>query len=100
MHTTTTTGRIDIVIFPNGGREVIGRIPSEPPTKESIYMPHVKEFVEMNQGLEKPKKFTGYYDVTNGNCTFTWGDYAGEIERPEEKEVDLEDMFSKISTSF
>lgn len=83
MADTTTPGRIDIVIFTNGGREVIGRTASDPKVKESIYMPLVAEFVSNNVPVDKPAKYTGYYSVTNDECSMSWGDYEGEIVKEE-----------------
>ena len=86
MQDTTSDGRIDIVIFPSGGREVIGRVAAYPPVPETAYMPLVAAFVAEHQGLKKPEKHTGYYSVKNGVCAMQWAGYAGELpqEEPEE----------------
>lgn len=54
-------GRIDIVIFPNGGWEYIGREESDPPIPLDDLLPFVLDFVGKHQGLETPQKFTAYY---------------------------------------
>lgn len=84
MQDTESSGRIDIMIFPNGGKEVIGRVASYPKVPESTYWPEVLAFVAEHQGLEKPVKYTGRYSVTGGVFSMQWFDWAGEIERPEE----------------
>ena len=86
MTDTTTPGRIDIIIFTNGGKEVLGRIASEPKLAESDYLPTVKEFVANNVPTDVPVKYTGYYSVTDGELSFEWGEYAGEIVREETTE--------------
>ena len=87
MEDTTSAGRIDIIIFPNGGKEVLGRIASDPKLSESVYLPTVKEFVAANVPEGKtPVKYTGYYSVTDGELSFTWGDYEGEIVREDESD--------------
>ncbi len=72
---TETPGRIDIIIFPSGGKEVIGRQAAYPPVEECVYMPEVQSFVNEHQGLEKPKRYTGRYSVKNDVCSFQWTDY-------------------------
>ena len=78
---TLAPGRVDIIIFPNGGKEVIGRQPSYPSIPESAYLSEVQKFVSSKQGLEHPEKFTGYYTVKDGVVSMTWTPYAGEIQQ-------------------
>ena len=83
---TETPGRIDIIVFPSGGKEVIGRQAAYPPVEESVYMPKVQAFVDEHRGLEKPEKFTGRYTVKNDVCSFQWFDWAGNIKESTEQE--------------
>lgn len=86
---TLAPGRIDLVIFSNGGKEVIGRQPSYPALPESAYISEVNRFVATKQGLGKPEKFTGYYTVKDNEVTMTWTPYAGELQQKvEEGEVE------------
>lgn len=80
---TETPGRIDIIIFPSGGKEVTGRQASYPPTEESVYMPEVQSFVEAHQGLKAPAKFTGRYTVKNDICNFQWSEWTEIKENTE-----------------
>ena len=91
MNDTTIDGRIDIIIFSNGGKEIIGRIESEPKISESYYIKDIKNFVSKHQNLEHPTKYTCYYKVLNGKIKTSWTDYAGEIERPEENNIEMKD---------
>ena len=85
---TLAPGRIDLIIFANGGKEFIGRQDSYPVTPESAYISEVQKFVATKQGLEKPEKFTGFYTVKDDIVTMTWTPYAGEI--PEKNEIEGE----------
>lgn len=86
---TLAPGRIDVVIFPNGGKEIIGRQPSYPPLPEIAYLNKIRDFVATKQGLEKPEKFTGFYSSKENEVSMTWTPYAGEIEqKPEEVETE------------
>lgn len=76
---TVTDGRLDIVIFPNGGYEYIGKLAASPEVNEEYYLPFIARFVEDHQGLEVPTKYTATYRVKNDNLEISWGDYAGEI---------------------
>lgn len=80
---TLTPGRIDIVIFANGGYERIGYIAADPEIPETEWLPDVVKFVNMNQNLSEPKKFTGYYSIKDGQLKMSWREYAGEIPVPE-----------------
>ena len=93
---TTTDGRIDIVIFTNGGKEVLGRIASEPKLSESVYMPSVKEFVAANVPESEPVQYTGYYSVKDGVLSFTWGEYEGEIVKEETDEEGVDDVAEEV----
>lgn len=86
---TTTDGRLDIVIFPNGGKEFLAKLPSSPEIDEQLYLPAVSNFVGQNQNLEEPTKFTGMYRVRNDRLEITWGPYAGEIPHYGEVEVEM-----------
>lgn len=75
--TTEMPGRIDIIIFPNGGKEVIGRSPSYPPAKESFYISLVNEFVASKVGtVEKPEKYSGYYTIKDDVASMQWTPYV------------------------
>ena len=88
---TIAPGRIDIVIFPSGGKEVIGRQSSYPSTPESAYLGEVQKFASSKHGLEKPEKFTGYYTVKDDVVSMTWTPYAGEIPQEETTEASDEE---------
>lgn len=91
MEDTKIDGRIDIVIFPNGGWELIGRTNSDPEINEDIYMPEIKAFVQANQGLNAPQKFTCLYRIKDDRLAMKWGEWKGEIQRFEtnENEIDI-----------
>lgn len=84
MTDTTSNGRIDVVIFPNGNREICGRINSVPPVPYSDLLAEVKVFVAQHQGLDKPQKWTGNYSVKGGKLSLIWGDWEGIIEQEPE----------------
>lgn len=88
---TVAPGRIDIIVFPSGGKEVLGRQPSYPELPEASYLPEVRAFVATKQGLDKPEKATGYYTCKDGVVSMTWTPYVGPIPQ-EEPEVTLEDV--------
>lgn len=90
MSDTLTPGRVDIVIFANGGWEFIGRINADPDIPENEYLPEVLDFVGKHQNLSAPEKFTGYYQIKGDKLIMNWRDYAGEIERmmPEAEIID------------
>lgn len=89
---TESAGRIDIIIFPNGGKEVIGRQAAYPSVPESAYLPEIQRFVAAHQGLSEPTKYTGRYSVKDGELSMVWMDWAGEIVREEEQDMDLPEM--------
>lgn len=75
--TTEMPGRIDIIIFPSGGKEVIGRSPSYPPAKEALYISLVNEFVVSKTGtVEKPEKYSGYYTIKDDVASIQWTPYV------------------------
>lgn len=82
---TLAPGRIDIIVFPSGGKEVLGRQPSYPELPEAAYWPEVQAFVAAKQGLEKPEKATGYYTCKGGAVSVQWVPYAGPIEEAQEE---------------
>ena len=84
MENTITPGRIDIIIFPNGGKEIIGRINSEPKINEFYYLNEIKFFVENNKPEKEPIKYTCYYKFVNNKLQTSWTTYAGEIINQEE----------------
>lgn len=79
MQETIVDGRLDIVVFPNGGWEFIGKVMSDPPVPEDIYLPEVNRHVAANQNLPAPHKFTGVFRVRDDAFTIFWGDWKGEI---------------------
>lgn len=85
---TTTDGRLDIVVFPTGGKEFLAKLPASPEVDERLYLPLVTRFAA-RQDLEEPTKFTGMYRVKNGELEITWGPYAGEIPHYGEMEVEI-----------
>lgn len=87
---TLAPGRIDIVIFTSGGKEVIGLLPAYPPIPEIAYLSEVQKFVSTKQGLEHPEKFTGFYTCKDDQITMTWTSYAGEIPQKNEEEGETE----------
>lgn len=52
-------GRIDIVIFPDGGAEIFGQI-SAAPIRTLAYM--LADFMEQALPVDKSAKFAGYYE--------------------------------------
>lgn len=52
-------GRIDIVVFPNGGREIFGQING---AGSSSLVSVIDEFLASLDLSDTPRKFTGYYD--------------------------------------
>lgn len=87
---TIAPGRIDIIIFPSGGKEVLGRQPSYPPLPEIAYLNKIRDFVATKQGLEKPEKFTGFYSSKENSVSMTWTAWAGEITQEEISEEPTE----------
>lgn len=85
---TVTDGRLDIVIFENGGKEFLAKLPSSPEIDEQLYLPLVTQFVAQNQDLKEPTKFTGTYRMKDDELEITWGPYAGEIPHYGEIEVE------------
>lgn len=86
MEDTKIDGRLDIVIFTNGGWEFIGKIPADPEIPEDVYMPEVRNFVAANQELPEPKKFTSFYRIKDDRIIMKWGDWQGEIQSIEPAE--------------
>lgn len=86
---TLTEGRVDIVIFPNGGWEFIGSVSANPEIPEEVYLPEVQKFVAQNQDLPAPTKFTGYYGVKADTLKMSWGVWQGEIPREEVETMEL-----------
>ena len=85
---TLAPGRIDLVIFSNGGKEVIGRLPSYPALPEMAYSKFIQEFVSTKQNLEKPEKFTGFYSCKDNQVSMTWTTWAGEIKQEITEDVE------------
>lgn len=56
--------RIDIVVFPNGGREIFGRIGD---TKPEFVSAAIDAYLETLEASSKPRKFTGYYDAPDAS---------------------------------
>lgn len=52
-------GRIDIVVFPNGGRDIFGQING---AGSSSLVSVIDEFLASLDSSDTPRKFTGYYD--------------------------------------
>lgn len=89
MEDTLKDGRIDIVIFANGGREVIGREDAEPPVSDADLLPEVAKFVAEHQDLPAPEKFTAIYRVENGKLKLFWGEYKGLLPYQLEEQDDV-----------
>ena len=68
-------GRIDIVIFPNGGREIFARTASneEVPTKKLI--DEVNDFVTSYTPPSTPKKFTCIWSYNGTELVVAWSEY-------------------------
>lgn len=79
MDNTLVPGRVDIVVFANGGWEKIGHMESDPAIPPDDVLPSIIEFVATKQNLAAPEKFTGYYSVKNDKILIHWANYAGEI---------------------
>lgn len=67
-------GRIDIVVFPNGGREVFGQIKSEPPVSAAVLAAEVAAYAGGLPPADAPRKFTGYYDAADAS-DIAWSVY-------------------------
>lgn len=78
---TLASGRIDIIIFPSGGKEILGRQSSYPELPETAYIGEIQKFVSAKQGLKQPEKFTAYYTCKDDVITLSWTPYAGEIQQ-------------------
>ena len=89
---TLSPGRIDLIIFPSGGKEVIGRQNSYPELPEEAYLSEVLDFVSTKQGLEKPEKITGYYTCKDGVVSMQWTPYAEPIPQEEYRVTDDEQV--------
>lgn len=63
--------RIDIVVFPNGGREILGQVE---PVAADILMPKVADFVAGLETSTRPRKFTAYYDAADAG-DIAWQPY-------------------------
>lgn len=81
MDNTLVPGRVDIVIFANGGWEKIGWQQSDPEIQPDDILPDILQFVETKQNLPAPEKFTGYFSAKNRSMTVNWMPYAGETEQ-------------------
>ena len=89
---TVTDGRLDIVIFPNGGKEYLAKLPSSPEVPEDMYLQQVADFVAQNQNIKEPTRFTGTYRVIDDVLQITWGNWAGIIPHYGEQDTPIEDM--------
>ena len=67
-------GRIDIVVFPNGGREIFGQI-SE--AGYEFISACIDEFMGELESSNNPRKFTGYYDAPDAS-DIEWQAYDEE----------------------
>lgn len=93
MDNTLVPGRIDIVIFANGGWEKIGFQQSDPEIQPDDVLPDVLQFVATKQNLPAPEKFTGYFSVKNRSVGMSWAPYAGETEQMRKaREMTFTDM--------
>lgn len=63
--------RVDIVVFPNGGREIFGQVRGTTPEVLAI---RINEFLATLESADKPRKFTGYYDES-GAGDIEWAPY-------------------------
>ncbi len=64
-------GRIDIVVFPNGGREVFGQIGEA--GAESISAA-IEAFLPALESSNRARKYTGYYDAPDAS-DIEWQEY-------------------------
>lgn len=56
--------RVDIVVFPNGGREIFGQMAGAKPAFVSAA---IDAYLETLEASSKPRKFTGYYDAPDAS---------------------------------
>lgn len=96
MQNTLVPGRVDIVIFANGGWEKIGQIASDPEIPFDDILPEILQFVSTKQNLPAPQKFTGYYSIKDDKISIHWANYAGKIARAEEPIPTREDLEAQI----
>lgn len=78
MENTTTSGRIDIVVFVNGGYEFLARVASKPEVPEDVWLPRVEDFVS-RLILDEPQKYSLTYEVVDGQFYMHHGEWLGEI---------------------
>lgn len=57
-------GRIDIVVFPSGNREIFGQIKDAPAER---LLTLVDVFTDTLEPSNNPRKFTGYYDAPDAS---------------------------------
>ncbi|MBD5585806.1 MAG: hypothetical protein HDQ88_12050 [Clostridia bacterium] len=74
-------GRYDIVVFPNGGWECIGRIANMPEHSEQELYEHAKAFAE-SKSVDVPTKFTGEY-APDEPLAIIWGEWKEPIPEGE-----------------
>lgn len=83
--------RIDIVVFPNGGREIFGQVD---PVKHEDLAPKINTFLASLESSNKPRKFTGYYDAEDAS-DIEWQVYDSNnpiVQVPVEKEEGEESL--------
>lgn len=90
-------GRIDIVVFPNGGREIFGQVDSAGYEYVSAC---IDGFLANFEPSDKPRKFTGYYDAPDAS-DIEWLPYDENnpiVQSPEEIDmVEKEDVFEELA---
>lgn len=88
--------RVDIVVFPNGGREIFGQVRGENPVASSVILSLVNDKVQEVGAVSSPKKFTGYYEEDDNPVVIEWQDYDENnpiVQIPVENgEADAPDM--------
>lgn len=66
--------RIDIVVFPNGGREIFGQVRPEQGVPQADVLAKVNEYVAGLEPAAFSRKFTGYYE-DEGPLDIEWQEY-------------------------
>lgn len=69
--------RVDVVVFPNGGHEIIGQANV---TDLQARVPEIRDYVASFPAPPVPVRLTGLYE---GGEPITFGDWLGELPEPE-----------------
>lgn len=91
-------GRIDIVVFPNGGREIFGQISG---ASMADLLSLINGYISSLEDANKPRKFTGYYDAPDAS-DIEWMPYDDNnpiVQVPVERNSDETDVEAETPVS-